>query len=190
MPLVIGLVGAFIGALLRPFFDNLFVSRREEKKKREELLTKHNKYIVDTILKDWFGYVQSGFFKRREEIRGEISSIDMSHNIRIQSSITYMPLSLSEPICAVYYKSRGRSMKSELADPNLEHVDQAIEHLKNGYPDIWKLWDEAKIETDNYFDNVMKVWKNIEDTVFDNITKECKTLVEYVKQGPPPEGGR
>jgi hypothetical protein len=83
------------------------------------------------------------------------------------------------------YKSHKESKIVEPTEPQVWYIDDAIEYLREGYPDILAIWEEAKKKTSDRLAKVISVWEDIEDKVCKEIGAACPSLVEWDARGQP-----
>lgn len=76
----------------------------------------------------------------------------------------------------VEYKSHKQSLIRKVSEPQTEEIQQAIEHLTDGYPDLWQIWLEAKTMSNKILEEVIDLWNDIEETFLRELEQEDPNL--------------
>lgn len=111
--------------------------------KKQDLLA-HHYSIVFNVFRKWF-----------KEIK--LSSIGVSLGDEEK------PLKWTIFSEKVEYKSHRQSLINRLCEPNEDETQQAIEHLKTGYPQVWDIWINAKDKANSLLEEVRDFWNDVED---------------------------
>ncbi len=77
-----------------------------------------------------------------------------------------------------------RSSTTRFAEP--KHHDQIIEHLQQGYPQEYALFQEAQKASADHLEKVISFWNDVEDRVMREISSRCSTLTEWNMRGTLP----
>ena len=130
--------------------------------KKQELLL-HHYNIAFNVFRKWFNEVK-------------LSSISVS------LSGEEKPLMWTIYSGKVEYKSHQQSMINRLREPTEEETQRAIEHLETGYPELWKIWIDARDMSNTLLEEVSDFWNAIEESFLRELEQrdpKLPVLVEY-----------
>lgn len=111
--------------------------------KKQDLLA-HHYNIAFNVFRKWF-----------KEIKSSLICVSLGDEEK--------PLKYN--ICSgkVEYKSHKQSLINRLCEPDENETQQAIEHLKTGYPALWNIWINAKNMANSLLEEVRDFWNDVED---------------------------
>lgn len=88
---------------------------------------------------------------------------------------------------SAYYHPHGKSVISELSEPNHHReniVKEVIEHLRTGYPEVWGKWISLKEAVNDHLGSVVQKWEKIEEDV--KVIAEEQGLAGWDGKGTKP----
>ncbi len=130
--------------------------------KKQDLLS-HHYNIAFNVFRKWFNEVK-------------LSSISVS------LSGEENPLMWKIYSGKVEYKSHQQIIINKLREPTEEETQHAIGHLETGYPELWKIWIEARDMSNSLLEEVRDFWNDIEDSFLRELEQrdpKLPVLVEY-----------
>jgi len=131
--------------------------------KKQDLLS-HHYNIAFNVFRKWFNEVK-------------LSSISVS------LSGAEKPLIWTIYSGKVEYESHQQSVINRLREPSEEDETQrAIEHLETGYPNLWKIWTEARDMSNSLLEEVRDFWNDVEGTFLLELEQrdpKIPVLIEY-----------
>lgn len=154
---------------------------RSESSETRKWLRKHSKDLIDEVLKCWFGSIVDAYIKERNRLGVDISHFIVTYTVTFNYDAEI--LGATKPILgAASYFSSKRSKKVEVWQPYIMDADLAMEHLHEGYPDVWDTWKEITKMTSDNLDKAIAIWDFIEAKVLNAISINSPSLVKKINQ--------